>query len=384
MTENQAPQEGPPSFRELQPLDHGGAHARRGFSFQDHVAAAHCLDMLDDAGPDEVWCETLDDIVLYWEVGELVEYVQAKSTSHPEWTLARVCHRSRGRTGDSLVERSLARDRARESAHFKIVTSAPVHADLRPLVRVRAERSQVDLLNKLHSLSGVLAEKLGPGTASPNGRDLRYWVENCHWDVKPEEVPRHENEKRIMEAAEASGAVLTTDQAGEIYARLLRLVKDAALADHHVQPSTKRIVRSDFRAWLSKQVEGARGTWQARPGSGLAKKFVAAQIPDSELDGAEALRTQYRLERLKPRYLDSRGFAELEIEIEAELRLLRSRVDAEILPDDGLLIHNKSLECGSSALSRLGLTNLPIHLAQGFVYELTDRCPHRYRRAGAL
>lgn len=340
--------------------------------------------MLDDAGPDEVWCETLDDILLYRQLEASVEYVQAKTTSHPEWTLARACQRDGGKTGSSLVERSLARDRASESALFKIVTSSPVDVDLRPLKRVRAERNQVDFRAELDSLAEELSAKLGNATVSPNGHDFQYWVQNCVWDVRQGDTALlHENEKRILRAAEVAGVVLMIDQAGEIYAKLLQWVYATARADYRVAPSRKCIARANFRAWLTNALREAAGTWHARPGDGLVKKFAAARIPDTELDGAAALRTQYRLERLRPRYLDSREFGTFEAEIEAELRLLRSRVDAQIVPDEGLLVHNKSLECVHIVVSRLDLRNLPIHLGQGFVYELTDRCLHRFRRAGA-
>ncbi len=36
----------------------GGTVAHRGFAVQDHIAAGHCLDMLEDSTLSQVWCET--------------------------------------------------------------------------------------------------------------------------------------------------------------------------------------------------------------------------------------------------------------------------------------------------------------------------------------
>ena len=51
-----------PSIRDLQPEEDGGRVARRGFGYQDHVAAGYCLDMLTDFSLLEIWCERHDDI----------------------------------------------------------------------------------------------------------------------------------------------------------------------------------------------------------------------------------------------------------------------------------------------------------------------------------
>jgi hypothetical protein len=68
-------------YRDLDPLEQGGPVARRGFAYQDHVAAGKCLDMLLDGGPCEVWCEAEDDIVLVWLIQgeEWFDFVQVKS-----------------------------------------------------------------------------------------------------------------------------------------------------------------------------------------------------------------------------------------------------------------------------------------------------------------
>jgi hypothetical protein len=374
--------EPPKSFRELPPLDAGGVVARRGLSFQDHVAVAFCLDMLRDEGPAEVWCETQDDIVLFWADNDCVEYVQVKTTTMPEWTIAHVCRREGGK-GSSLIERSLLRDRARERAMFRIVTSTGLHHQLRPLLRRYDAANPSTPREKLIALAERLAEKLGDGCVSPNGNGIEYWVMTCQWDVKhAESAVRNDNLVQIMKAANDQGQLVTIDQVEEAYQKLLRMVRDAAAADYQLDRGKKVIHNTELRSWLSHEFRRAFDSWRLPPGGTLIEKLRAAGIVGTELDGATRARARYRAERLKPRYLDDRQIGALEAEIEAGLRLLRSRVDAETLPDHGRQIHSQSLECVQTALRTLGLGDAPTHIGQGFMYELADRCVHRFRRVG--
>ena len=94
-----APGPPPASIYDLQPLDFGGIHARGGFAFQDHLAAGFCLDMLGDPTLAEVWCETLDDVVIIWNLpdGFCVEFVQVKASALKRlWSVAKLCEKEEG------------------------------------------------------------------------------------------------------------------------------------------------------------------------------------------------------------------------------------------------------------------------------------------------
>ena len=54
------------SIHDLPPLETGGIVARKGFSFQDHVAVGFILEMYENENLEQVWCETQDDITLIW------------------------------------------------------------------------------------------------------------------------------------------------------------------------------------------------------------------------------------------------------------------------------------------------------------------------------
>src|SRR5215207_4590576 len=86
----------PRSIHDLEPLEAGGPIARQGFAFQDHVAAQFCLLMTKDPELSEVWCETVDDIVLIWgsPPNQIVEFIQVKANDlNQYWTMAKVTER---------------------------------------------------------------------------------------------------------------------------------------------------------------------------------------------------------------------------------------------------------------------------------------------------
>lgn len=145
MVENESPVATPttghaderPSYRDLDPLEEGGPISRRGLAFQDHVAAGKCLDMLLDDGPNEVWCEAEDDVVLIWTIDgeECFEFVQVKGEELGQlWSMANLCQKDSSkdgqRRGKSIVEKSLGHDRGKERCWFRIVTRREPNSEL--------------------------------------------------------------------------------------------------------------------------------------------------------------------------------------------------------------------------------------------------------------
>jgi|ERR1700688_1694579 len=113
--------------------DAGGVSARRGFKYQDHVAAFFVLTMIDDERLARVECETADDILLIWQHGgaEHPEYVQVKTTEGDrKWTKDEVTARSTATKPTSLVEKSLLCDEHGISALFRIVSRRDVNRTL--------------------------------------------------------------------------------------------------------------------------------------------------------------------------------------------------------------------------------------------------------------
>ena len=67
-----------PSVNDVRPREEGGPLARVGFSYQDEVAVAFCIEMLNDPSLLKIHCETHDDILLFRvaDDGPNAEFVQ--------------------------------------------------------------------------------------------------------------------------------------------------------------------------------------------------------------------------------------------------------------------------------------------------------------------
>ncbi len=170
----------------MPPLEEGGPIARGGYAYQDHAAAAFCLEMFQDETVEAVWCETQDDILLDRRLNgaRIVEFIQVKSDQPNQlWSIAMLCGRETRNgakvVGSSILDKQLARDRGDEQAHFRLVSLRDVNADL-SILRQAPERRDQAALGAL--ITNIEAE-VGAYT-SPKGNGVDYWVRNMQWDVR--------------------------------------------------------------------------------------------------------------------------------------------------------------------------------------------------------
>jgi Cap4 dsDNA endonuclease len=124
-----------PSVDEVKPAEDGGPEARKGFNYQDEIAVAFFIDMLETPSLLKVHCETHDDILLVHAPDGLAiriaEFVQVKAGEPDKlWSVADLCQRKKNKAGTSIFERSLGRDRHKEESRFRLVTLRPVVSDL--------------------------------------------------------------------------------------------------------------------------------------------------------------------------------------------------------------------------------------------------------------
>jgi hypothetical protein len=87
MTEKSTDQEEPealPSVDDVKPSEEGGPTARSGFNYQDEIAVAFLISMLEIPSLLRVHCETHDDVLLVRAVDgsatQSAEYVQVKAS----------------------------------------------------------------------------------------------------------------------------------------------------------------------------------------------------------------------------------------------------------------------------------------------------------------
>lgn len=377
------------SIHDSPPLETGGTDARHGFGVQDHVAAGFCLEMISNNNLKQVWCENQDDVTLVWETSsnEEIEFVQVKALEFDQlWTIARLCRREKkdGKEiiGTSDLERSLAYDRCFEKIRFRFVTSRPVHTDLKLLTYKLNSLARKTSEDKLANLIKSVGERIGD-SKSPNGNDYEFWINNSCWDViHSMKSIKDNNLRELSKLIQEEGELLPEDQLEELYNKFLAKVNEAGLIRWCENPKGKKILRNDLVTWF--QMKLSETVYPAVSGGGksLNKKMKDAGLPPNTIVTAIEARLYYRKEILSPRYMERKDIRYVEVEVEAVLHGLRSQLDAGVINKTGIEFHalclNK-LEGLKTSLKHI--SSLSLFFLYGCMYNITDRCPHRFIRA---
>lgn len=239
--------------------DAGGVAGRRGFRFQDHVAARFLIQLLQQQDLAQVECETGDDIALRWDDGltRCNEYVQVKTTDdNSKWSLTEICQRSPASAkGTSLVERSLASEQFSGPSLFRLVTVRDVRSDLLPLKIARTDRFDSNIVDAFALLAPRIAKKL-PGATSPQGTTADEWTHAMLWETIGGGIEslRLENLNSMLRLAEADGECLLVSAAEQIYDDLVGLAVAAGDASRAQNPSAKLITKGAITTWWRQQV----------------------------------------------------------------------------------------------------------------------------------
>jgi hypothetical protein len=378
--------EEPPSIFQLPPLESGGENARQGFGLQDHVAAGFCIKMISEPNLEEVWCETQDDITLIRveDDGRHVEFVQVKGGDlDHHWSVSTVCERKNQRVGTSIVERSLAYDRCRETCSFTIVTALRVNSDLEILTSTPESLRRQQEATALHALHTAVLNRIGE-VRSPNGHGLDWWLRRTVWAVVHSiAAVSNQNQLDLQAAIEGRGEYIARDQLYEIYINLVSWVSRAALTRYKDDPEAKKIKKPGLQEWIDKMVHGVL---HAAPGEceGLRTKMEDAGLPADTIAAAQESRAFYRREVLSQRYLSIDDRKLVEAEVAARLHALKAGLDAGQRKESGLEFHNSCLQELQGLAAILPSRNSPpLAFLQGCMYSITGRCIHRFRRPDA-
>jgi hypothetical protein len=371
------------SVYDLAPTDLGGFEARKGFGFQDHIAATFCIDMLTDPKLEEVWCETLDDIVLIWSVNaaKSVEFVQVKGGEADQlWSVSMLCRSEMQADGPglSILEKSLAQDRCKESCRFRMVTTRPVMKTLEVLTL------PIGSPQRIPSAYEAIHEAIPPrieSFRSPNRHDYSFWTANTFCDVRHSEASvKDSNLLKLGRALAARGHILAPDQLDELYARVLKRVWDAARANPWTEVDIKRIERSAFSSWLLSLAQDI-GLPTLGAMELMVEKMRRAGLPADVIASAKELVRHYRHEQLQPHYMAVRDQRFVEGEVRAILQRLKSDLDNGDLDDNGISFHALCLRQLESLAAALNVEPKPSRaFLQGCMYFITSRCSHRFRR----
>lgn len=380
------------SVNEVEPDEHGGPTARRGFSYQDEIAVWFLIALLVESDLIEVHCETHDDIVLIWQDDEeqdaegptrVVEFVQVKAGEADSlWSVAELCRRKSGDVPhSSLFETTLLRDKHQERSRFRIITSREVVSDLKPLTfnfsapgRAPKSKPMADLRNKL--------EQRRPDCRSQNGNGHRYWLENCLWEVRfTKEVVKKDNLIRLAKFSRNEGCGLVLEQVEEVLDGLRTLAREAGDASWASHRDTKIITRNALHAWWRDRVEDVRAKAKSPSGDKLELKMRAAGLTDEQIALAQELRRDYAAEMRAPRYLEIDDAHRLARSTRSALVSLRAGYVSAADDENGKQFHTRCLgRLDEIAGQGEGEPGDREAFMKGCMYDVTDRCLHRFDR----
>jgi len=376
------------SIHDLEPIESGGAVSRGGFRYQDHIAVSFLLEMVLDKSLEEVWCETHDDITLLWrgENGQVVEFVQVKNLSlNTFWSVAKLCKRektneNRNGNGSSLLEKSFSQDRCLEPCKFRIVTSLPTSSPLTTLTLPLKSPNRELGNDDFDKLVNDIQEKVN-GLMSPNNHDLIYWLKNTKWQVESETDVIIKNNAKLMsiimnKGIHLSGEVIET----KIYPQILDKAQNAAVVAWEIDSDAKKIRRNDFINWLDRNLNDAQYPSSVEAGEKLEEKMNRAKIANDYIITAQEERRRFRQERLNPKYLDLSDLDLIEGEMLSELKNLRLRLDSGEFNEGTPFLkvcQDKLRDLQDTLQSK---SKPPLYYLDGCMYEIADRCAHRYHR----
>lgn len=276
------------------------------------------------------------------------------------------------------MEKSLAKDCFQEECRFRIVTQRDVMADLRVLREPLGSSVRRSNGTKL----GELQEKIGSqidGFQSENGNDAVFWVDRTFWDVQgAEEDVINKNLLTLDRYADRIGAQLAPDQREEVYRRLLTIVKDAALAKNI---ENKKLLRQDLALRLNQVIAETQHPATIGGGDKLRGKMEKAGLPTEYIETALELRRHFRTEVLSPKYMPGKDIQRVVGEVQSTLHCLLVDLDAGVIAESGTDFYRRCI----SSLEQLR-TELPMEppppktVVYGSMYELTNRCLHRFAR----
>lgn len=378
-----------PSIHLLPPLERGGVEARIGFAIQDHVAAAYLIRLLEEPTLLEVWCETHDDITLIrqGQASQEIEYVQVKSHALDQlWSVAMLSRPDRkegkAQQGSSIFERSLANDRCSEPCHFRLVTCIPPNSELSVLQLPHDAPDRTAKADALKKLADDLDKKTKT-FRSPNGNGAHYWFSRMRWDVQQSgDSLCNDSKMKLSRLLAPKGMTLFPDQLDNLYSHILAKARDAATADWGARPSDKKIYKECMTRWLSSYLESIRSQ-PTMAGVRLKDKLSRAGIAEGDISASLMSRQRYLSERYRPQYLKLSDLSHLGDEVSAVLQGLRAKLDSGEIADHGIEFHAQCLKAIEQLQQRHSELKPPLSVLQGCMYDIADRCVHRFRKESA-
>jgi len=332
----------------------------------------------------EVWCESHDDITLIWSNnGDFtVELVQVKAVdSASRWSPATLCYREGNKPGSSVLEQSMQRHQFPVTSKFRMVTFVDVSDDL-SILKQPSNARQADKLSALKSnINGRL-----PNVTSPKGTGSDHWVDSCIWVKSDSESAIQDKNLHLLEAVlRRNGKELSPDHRFDLYQRLLMLVQKSSTDDLVMNPDAHIVTASRLRQYIFVHIGRMGYGGLTNVIEAVRNKMGRCGIPGDTIETAEELRIAYRTQLISARYFTDASLLAGEMAVTAILQELKAALDAGEIDESGTQFHSRCLQ----ALSRVrqewpdGLQMPSVDVLQGYMYERTGRCVHRFDRLPA-
>lgn len=375
-----------PSVDEALPVEEGGPVARKGFNYQDEVAVSLLLDMLESSAIEKIHCETHDDILVVHadqdSATRVAEFVQVKAGEPDQlWSVASLCQRKKGKSGTSIFEVSLARDKHKEEARFRVVTLRDVNSDLKLLTyEPNAPARQPDHDDCKALLAAI--EKKCPGSTSDKGNCTDYWIANCRWEVRHSEAAiKKDNLLRIIRLSQLDGHTLLFEHAELLLGELRYRAKTAGDARGKSEWSKKIITRTMLTEWWKARTAELIDGASAPSGGKLRGKMEEATLPEDVVDLAVDMRRRYAKTSRTPKYMEAELGESLQDQVKAEVLSMRSKLVAGELDLDGRSFHALCIaRLDEINAAREADTDDHSAFLKGCMYDIADRCLMRFVR----
>lgn len=379
-----SPTEPYPSIHEAYPQETGGPSARRGFEYQDHVGVSLLLELLETDDATELHLETHDDFVLIYQISDastpVTEYIQIKSDKKESlWSVPDITRPTKPGAGNSILERQLNLDRLAENSHFRIITYRDAHPRLRPLTEPRDSDARTTDHPDFSTLVAEIDNRL-PNVTSPKGATTKFWAKNCLWQI-PGTVSNilSSNINRLNRMAESFNFPVPIDYAEKIIHRMLSIVYHRSNLDPKYHRAEKIITKTYLHSWLENELSKYKSE-QNTAGKNLTRKLEEISAPCDIIKSALEYRRSYSHEVRTPRYFTSNQVDIIYDHVQDSLYDLRCQQVAGSLTEDGLAFHNLCVKSAKASIPiDIKNTSHSRNIAIGALYDITDRCLHKYR-----
>ncbi|MFZ1527464.1 MAG: dsDNA nuclease domain-containing protein [Ferruginibacter sp.] len=349
----------------------GGRIARKGFIYQDHVGAKFLLELMMQENDCDIFFENEDDIVVVHKskVPVTVEMFQVKSNNLiSRWSVSQMI-------SHEIIQRSLMRGRCAEDVTYSLITAYDVDDDLAVLKEIpnttgRTKEKLDGLCTKLHSRKDVIP-------TNEKGQTFIDWVNTCIWYKYPENITLLEASNLVLLEKMIDTcfhSVLFLDQKQELYQSLLAKVQQASSLDRTT--FNKVSLQEWFEERLKETSIPKKGTEK------LIEKMGYAGLDNTQIETAKELKWIYKRETLENQYIGRLAINSFKVDAVALLQDLKLKLDAgeleEINIKEGISFHKYCIKKVDELGEAQKINNA---LARGCMYDITNRCLHRFKKA---